>query len=162
MPLALDSLPARQKREFCFTSRPNSSLSERGRKQVFWLIAGVTLFIASVFAALGYWLTLPFAGIEIGVLAWAFDSLSRQSNDFESLTIDGDEVVIERRHEGKTVHLEFNRHWVCLVKRTERPGDKVSIALRSHGRETSLGQFLTDDARAELADSLQPWFRQGR
>ncbi|NWG39405.1 MAG: DUF2244 domain-containing protein [Hydrogenophilaceae bacterium] len=161
MPLVLDSFPARRKQEFSFTSRPNCSLSERDRKLFFWAIAGLTLLIASVFAVLGYWLTLPFAGLEIGLLAWAFDSLSRRSGDYETLTIDDDEVVVERRQGDVLEHLELNRQWVSLVQTREHSGRRASVALRSHGKETELGVFLTDEARLELGCKLQSWFRSG-
>jgi uncharacterized membrane protein len=162
MPLVLDDFSAKQEPGFCFTSRPNCSLTARGRKVVFWVIASVTLFIATVFAALGYWLTLPFAGLEIGVLAWAFESLGRQSGDFETLTIEQDEVRIERKRGDHRESLELNRQWVSLIQVKKQSGGQVRVALRSHGKETELGLFLTDEARSELGVKLQSWIKPGR
>lgn len=162
MPLVLDDFSTQQKPGFCFTSRPNCSLTARGRKLVFWLIAGVTMVIATTFAALGYWLTLPFAGLEIGVLAWAFESLGRQRGDFETLTIKEDEVCIERERGGQRECLKLNRQWVSLIQDKKQAGGGVRLALRSHGREIELGQFLSDDARSELGDRLQAWLRVRR
>jgi uncharacterized membrane protein len=162
MPLVLDGYSAKHEQVFRFTSRPNCSMTARGRKSVFWAVAAVTLLIAAGFAALGYWLTLPFAGLEIGVLAWAFESMGRRSGDFETLTIEDDEVVIERRQGDHVEHLELNRQWVCLVWNSDRSGGRVRLALRSYGRETELGLFLTDESRSELGGRLQPWFKPGR
>lgn len=162
MPLVLDDFSAKLEPGFCFTSRPNCSLTAHGRKVVFWSIAAVTLLIAAVFAALGYWLTLPFAGLEIGVLAWAFESLGRQSGDFETLTIEDDEVRVERKRGGRQEHLRLNRQWVSLIQVKKQAGGHVRVALRSHGKETELGLFLTDEARSELGVNLQFWLKPGR
>lgn len=162
MPLVLDGFSAKQEQVFRFTSRPNCSMTARERKAVFWAIAAVTLLIASVFSALGYWLTLPFAGLEIGVLAWAFESLARQSDDFETLTIEKDEVRVERKRGAHREHLKLNRQWVSLIQAKKKSGGQVRVALRSHGKETELGLFLTDEARSELGVKLQTWIKSGR
>jgi uncharacterized membrane protein len=60
---------------FVFISRPNRSLSHTRQRAVFWGLAALCFGIAAVFAALGYWPVLPFAGLEIGLLAWAFETL---------------------------------------------------------------------------------------
>lgn len=157
MALVLDGFSARREQLFSYTSRPNCSLHPRGRKLVFWLIALVTLTISSVFAWMGYWLTLPFAGLEIGVLAWAFESLSRRGDDYETLTIDDNEIVVDRLQSEQIEHLQLNRQWATLVKSGNGACGHVRIALRSHGREMELGVFLTDEKRLELANSLQNW-----
>ena len=57
---------------FSLLLKRNCSISPSGLMLVFGMIAVVTLGIAAVFAALGAWLVLPFAGIEIVGLAAAF------------------------------------------------------------------------------------------
>lgn len=161
MPLALDTRPLDGQYRFSFCSRPNCSLTGVERRRVFWGMAAVTLLIASVFSWMGYWLILPFAGLEVGVLAWAFDALGRGAGDYESIRICGDEILIERRH-GE--HLEcrtLNCKWVKLVLVGTRPGGKVKLALRSCGQETELGAYLTDEARLELAKALQTCINTG-
>jgi Integral membrane protein len=161
MSMAQEIYPHEEHGDFCFYSRPNCSLTQGERKKVFWGIAAVTLLIATAFSWLGYWLILPFAGLEIGVLAWAFDALGRRADDYESLCICGDEILIERR-QGK--HLErraLNCQWAKLVLVGSRPGCKVRLALRSYGQETELGAYLTDEARLELAKALQTWLKTG-
>jgi uncharacterized membrane protein len=57
-----------------FQSRPNQSLTHPGTARV--LEPGGAVFgRAECFCALGYWLMLPFAGLEIGLLAWAIKVL---------------------------------------------------------------------------------------
>lgn len=161
MPLALNICPQEEQDDFFFRSQPNCSLTVRQRKKVFWGIAAITLLIASVFGWLGYWLVLPFAGLEVGVLAWAFDALGRQSNDYEAVRICGNEIVIERRQGGVRECHTFNCQWARLVLANDRPGGKVKLALRFCGQETELGRYLTDEARLELAKELQTWVKTG-
>ena len=161
MPLALDKYPQEEQGDFCFYSRPNSSLTRGQRKKAFWGIAAVTLLIASLFSWLGYWLILPFAGLEVGVLAWAFEALGRRAEDYESVHICGDEILIERRHGENLERRTLNCRWAKLVLAGARPGSKVRLALRSSGQETELGAYLTDEARLELAKELQTWIKPG-
>lgn len=161
MPLALDTSPQTEQDRFSFFSRPNCSLTRTERDRVFWGIATVTLLVASVFSWLGYWLILPFAGIEVGVLAWAFAALGSNAGDYESIRIRGDEILIERRHGDHLESRTLNGKWVKLVLVGARPGGKVKLALRSCGRETELGAYLTDEARLELAKALQTRINAG-
>lgn len=140
-------------------SRPNCSLSERACKSVFWSVAGVTFLISAVFSYLGYWLILPFAGLEIGVLAWAFEQINGHRHDYELLEIRGDEIRLESRQGSETRSMLFNRQWVQLVKHKSPPGGHVRIALRSYGAEYEIGLFMDDDKRQELAGLLRNWLR---
>ena len=140
--------------EFEFISRPNRSLTRAQQQRVFWGLAGVCFGIASAFAALGYWLVLPFAGLEIGLLAWAFEAIRARESDYESVTIRGDTLVLEW-HEGKrSGRREMNRHWARVICHCRRPG-RCRLSLRSHGRETEVGHFLNDEGRLALAQMLR-------
>ena len=72
----------------------------------FGLIAIVTLGIAAAFAALGAWLILPFAGIEIVGLGIAFALNGRHAADYERIQLGEGRLMVEvcesdsiRRHE---------------------------------------------------------------
>lgn len=160
MPLALNTCPLGEQDRFCFYSRPNCSLTEVERKAVFGGMAAVTLLIASVFSWLGYWLITPFAGLEVGVLAWAFDAMGKQAGDYESIRICDDEILIERRQGKSLERRTLNCQWAKLVL-VNRPGGSVRLALRSSGHETELGAYLTDEARLELAKALQTCVKTG-
>jgi uncharacterized membrane protein len=163
MPLALNTYPENiEQGRFSFYSQPNCSLTQRGRKHVFMVIAIVTLLIASVFSWLGYWLILPFAGLEIGVLAWAFESMGKRAGDYESMRICGNEILVERRQGKHVERRTLNSYWARLVFVGARPGKRVELTLRSHGQTTELGVFLTDEQRLELAEELQAWLKPGQ
>jgi uncharacterized membrane protein len=84
----------------------NCSISPRGLLLVFALLAALALGIASAFAALGAWLILPFAGLELALLGAAFWLTARHATDYERiervrdrLTVDVSEGEQLRRYE---------------------------------------------------------------
>ncbi len=137
-----------------FESRPNCSLSGASRKLAFWIIAIASLGIASGFCLLGYWPVMPFAGLEVGVLAWAFGVLRRRELDFESLVIDRDRISITTRREGRTEKRELNTLWTRVQFVCERPGANCRVLIRSAGLDTEVGRHLNDEGRRELAQAL--------
>lgn len=152
-----DSMASRATTDtFVFRSCPNCSLSRRHERWVFWSLAAVTFAGASGFAALGYWFALPFAGLEIGLLAWAFEALRRRAGDYETLTIDGDRLLLEwRSGPGAAQRREMNRRWARVECDCGAPGKNCHVRLCSHGRATEVGQFLSDEARLQLAATLR-------
>ncbi len=137
-----------------FESRPNCSLSGASRKLAFWIIATVSLGIASGFCLLGYWPVMPFAGLEVGVLAWAFGVIAQRESDYEDLVIERDRINITTRREGRTEVRELNTLWTRVQLVCERPGANCRVLIRSAGRDTEVGRHLDDEGRRELAQAL--------
>lgn len=136
--------------EYSCVARRNNSLSHRGRNLVFAFIFAVSVGIAVAFAALGAWLILPFAGLEMLVLYVAFRIIERRATDYERIAIDGDQVNVEIREIGQARHHAFHRYWAQLVMRR----DGEHLALRSHGREIEIGRHRNDEQRRALAREL--------
>lgn len=145
------SIPA----AFVFHSRPRCSLTPMQACRFFWGTAGVCLGTGIGFAALGYWLILPFAGLEVGLLGWALAALHARSGDYETLTIDGDALVLEWRSGAGSGRRELNRQWARVVCDCAAPGRNCRLRVRSHGCETEVGHYLSDAARLRLAAALR-------
>ena len=131
-------------------ARRNNSLSSTGRILVFAFLFIVSVGIAGAFASLGAWLILPFAGLEMVGLYWAFRYVDRHAADYERIAIDGDRVRVEQFEAGRAVSHEFNRCWAQVVA---SPGG-ARLALRSHGREVEIGRHVDNDGRLALAREL--------
>ncbi len=140
---------------YVFHSRPRCSLTRRQAHRVFWALATVCFGVAIAFSALGYWLVLPFAGLEVGLLAWAFEAMRERERDYEMLTIDGDAVVLEWSNGRRQGRRELNRHWVRVESDCTAPGRNCRISVRSHGCGTEIGAYLSDEARLQLAATLR-------
>lgn len=139
--------------EYTLVVRRNASLSPSGRRWFFISILLVSLGIATGWALNGAWYVLPFAGLEMAVVYLALLVVARHGGDHESITIDGDRVVVERTRMGRTARHEFNRRWVQVV--VGRTGRKSALCMRSHGHEVEIGEFLTDEQRKAVANDLR-------
>ena len=139
----------------CITARPNCSLSINGKILVIASLCMITFSSAALFAVMGAWPILPFAGVEMLFLALAFYQIACHECDYERITFEGDSVVLEIRDNVRFFHAEYNRYWAQAELHCRSVGRQCSLALWSHGRSTELGRHLNDDQRTELALELQ-------
>jgi uncharacterized membrane protein len=137
--------------EYDFTARRNNSLSSSGRRLVFGFMLVVSLGIAAVFSlALGAWPIMPFAGLEMMVLYFAFRYMDRHAADYERITVRGGSIAVEVREGTQVNRLELSRYWARIV--CDR--DPARLALRSHGREIEVGRHLCEEQRLAMAREL--------
>jgi uncharacterized membrane protein len=139
--------------KYSFVARRNSSISPTGWRRVFALISAVTLGIAAGFAALGAWLVLPFAGIELALLFWAFRYLESHAGDYERVTIEGDRVLVEVVERNSQQRYEFNRFWVQVIVQPDSGGCRLT--LRSRGIDVEVGRHLSVEDRVLAASRLK-------
>jgi len=140
---------------YALAARRNNSLTSSDRIFAFGLIALVSLGIATAFACLGAWLILPFAGVEVLVLYWAWRWIERHAHDYERLTITGDLVEIEVADVERLRRFRFNRCWTQVVCAR----DGACLALRSHGKQIEFGRHLTNEERLKAAGALRQQLR---
>jgi uncharacterized membrane protein len=136
-------------------ARRNDSMSPRGRRVFLLSILGVSLAVALFWSVQGAWYILPFALIEMAVLLAAFKIVEWHAGDYESVSIDGDRVLVERHDRGRITRHSFDRHWAQVIVSHEGPGGRCDLKMRSHGREVRFGEFLTDQQRLQVADELR-------
>ena len=135
---------------------PNSSLSARGALIFVGSLAFVTFSTATFFAVMGLWPVLPFAGLEIGLLAWAVRASMRRGADREVIIISEDKIEIERRLRTGTGRTVFPRHWARVKLRDSLSSLYPSrLTIESHGRACEVGRFLNEEERCALASRLQ-------
>jgi uncharacterized membrane protein len=135
---------------------PNCSLTPVGARWFVGSLAAVTFLIAGFFASQGLWPVLPFAGIEIGLLAWAVHASLRRGSEREVITVSDASVVIERRAPNGSRRTVFPRHWARVTLRDPQAGRHLRrLTIESHGRACEVGRFLTDDERCHLAARLE-------
>ena len=134
---------------------PNCSLSVKG---ALWFFCGTcfgSFSIASMMVLLGYWPVLPFAGLEMAVLAWALKVSLARRHQFQIITIGERDVVVESRSRAESQQVVFPRHWAQVKLR--RPASRLHpsrLVIESHGRQLEIGDFLTEEERRGLAVRL--------
>ena len=135
---------------------PNCSLTARGARVFFAAACLVPFGIGGFLATRGFWPVLPFAGLEMALLAWALRvSLERRFHR-ETITVTESDVSIERRDRRHSSRVVFPRHWAQVKLR--RPAARLHpsrLTIESHGRQCELGSFLTEEERRGLAVRLQ-------
>lgn len=134
--------------------KPNCSLGTSGKVKVVLLLTLIPCCIAIGFSLLGAWLVLPFVGIEIVALGYAFYYVNSHESDYESISIDSDCLVIERCTGQVVNQYKLNPHWASVV-RHELPSEELRVGLLSHGKEIEVGRYLTRKQRESLAVQLQ-------
>jgi uncharacterized membrane protein len=139
--------------ELDYTARPNCSLDRRGKLCLFAAAAIVTGLIALIFAAFGAWLVLPFAGLELALLAWALHFLHRRAGDYERVVLAGDTLRVETCEAGLPARHEFHRYWAQV--RVSPAGSDARVFIRSHGREVELGRFSSPEQKLAFARQLR-------
>lgn len=145
--------PSVESPPFVHMSRPNRSLGVVARRWVLGMIAATTLGVAAGAMAFGAWPVMPFAGLEVAFLAFAFRVLGRHDADFERLEVGEHEVRLEARDASRHTRFVANRPW-ARVEVAGR-GRRCTLRLAYAGRAVPLGRMLSDEGRRQLAESLR-------
>ena len=123
-------------------------------KIVYFCIASCSLVIAGVFAVMGFWPVLPFAGGEIMALGAAFYINALAGTSVQVVTVGGDVVRIEKERPGPRCEWSFQRAWARVGVDWSAGARSSRLVIRSHGNEVVLGEFLTEPDRKRLAATL--------
>ncbi len=145
-------------------ARRNNSLSPEASVKVLAVLIVTVLLVALGFTRTGAWLVLPFAGLEIVAFAYAFYYIYLHSDDFESITIEDDRVVVEKRNYKEFTTTVFQRYWAQVNVRGVVSGKgatgKSGLFISSHGKEVEFGRnFINDEQRTLLARELRQKLR---
>lgn len=136
-------------------AKPNNSLPPTG---FVWLFAGVfaiTAITSVGFVLAGAWLVLPFAGLEITVLAVVLMNAYLHQGDFESIKIVNDDVVIEKHSYKSFEKFTFQRYWVKVTLHETLDGT-TAIFIGSHGKEIEFGsRYINKEEREVIAKQLK-------
>lgn len=134
-------------------SVPNRSLGAAGRRWFLGALAATTLAVAVLAATFGAWPVMPFAGLEIALVLFAFHLVRLHDEDFERLEIGEHEVRIEARVARSLTCFVAQRSWARIVVRERGP--RCTLGLAYAGRMVPLGRLLSDEGRRHLAGELR-------
>jgi uncharacterized membrane protein len=138
---------------FVHHSVPNRSLGPAGRRIFLAAMTVTTLGIGAGAVAIGAWPVMPFAGLEVALLFFAFHLVRLHDADFEHLEIGPYEVRVESRDAASVTSFVANREWARVIVR-ER-GARCTLGLAYAGRTVELGRLMSDEGRRKLAEDLR-------
>jgi uncharacterized membrane protein len=134
---------------FSLTLKRNCSISPAGLACVFAALAIAVLAIGAGFALLGAWLILPFAGLEVLLLAGAFFLQARHATDHERIELEGERLRIDVADGRRVARYELDARHVRIAV------DEGALVLRSPRERIELGRHLDAESRAAFATELQ-------
>ena len=91
--------------------RPNCNFSGRGAAWLFLAMSLPVLAIAAAWALKGYWLILPFAGLELLGLGAALAISVHRGRYREVIRFGRRRVRVQRGYANRREHVEFPRPW---------------------------------------------------
>lgn len=137
---------------------PNASLTDRQALGFFAGMCGVCLTIAAVFAGLGLWPVLPFAGLELAALAAALWVVVQRNRYREVLEFDGQRLCVEFGITGEGVRgrCEWPRNGTRVwLERGPHETSPTRLVLAYGSAQLHIGSCLTDAERAALMMRLK-------
>ena len=138
---------------FSLTLKRNCSISPAGLAGVFAALALVVVTIGVGFAIAGAWLVLPFAGLEVLLLAAAYVAYARRAADYERIVLESGRLMVEVGQAQQTARyeMEARRARVCL--------EEERVVLHGAREQLELGRHLDADMRVRFAAELQKRLR---
>ena len=135
--------------------RPNLSESWQAAMLFFGFVALVPLFIAIVFAVLGFWPILPFAGAEVLVLIWAVLRVRKRASLQEVIRFNESSVALERGIDKAEYAWVRNRAWIrAHYDRAKVYGHPHTLSLGYQNERCEFGVFLTNEEREAVVQEL--------
>ena len=138
---------------FSLTLKRNCSISPAGLAGVFAALGAAVLAIGVGFALFGAWLILPFAGLEVLLLAGAFLLQARHAADYERIVLRRGKQRVEVADGARVARLEVD----AGSARVDVRGGLV--VLRGAGQELALGRHLDEQSRMRFGAELRKRLR---
>lgn len=132
-----------------WTIKRNCSAAPGQLALVFASIVAVSFVIGVGFAAYGLWLVLPFVGIELLAVAFAFLCYGRHAADHEHIELNSGWLAIRRVDGTQQSQWRFAAPWVRIEQ------DRSRVFVAAHGQRVEVGRHLRSTRRAVLADELK-------
>jgi len=146
-----------------FVVRPNCALSWRTTKQVLLFFTACFVALAIYFAALGGWLVLPFAGLDLFVLVAGFYLSALAGHTREVIEIEGPVLRVLRGGRRLETVASLPANWPRVELRRDLRGWYPSrLLLRCHGKGLEVGSQLVEAEREERAVALSDSVGFGR
>ena len=136
---------------------PRCSLSPRGARLFFASACVASFGAAGLVAAQGFWPVLPFAGLEMLLLAWALKGSMDRRFHRQTITVTEEQVqIVEELPQRPRAEVLFSRHWSQVrIRAGVSPLHPSRLTIESSGRRYEIAQFLNEPERLGLAQRLR-------
>jgi len=121
------------------------------------LFIAMNIICAGAFALAGAWPVLPFAGLDVLGIWWAFKVNFADARRAERVEITEHELILSRFAYGREVEEKrFIRRWVRVELEEDTRSELVgSLFLAFGGQRTEIARFLAADEKKSFATALK-------
>ena len=136
---------------------PHRSLPAMGFLILMAVLVTLNLTAGITFYLLGAWPVVGFMGLDVALVWWAFRLNYASGKRRESIEINDYELILEREAHGRPPEQQrFTRGWVQVELEEDRARELIGgLFLRSRGRRTEIGRFLSPEERKSFAATLK-------
>ncbi|WP_372764306.1 DUF2244 domain-containing protein [Litorivivens sp.] len=136
----------------CLILKPNRSADWQTNQRLIVAVALISIVIASAFAAIGAWLILPFAGLEVMALGAALYRVNLNLHYRQILWFSGESLIIEKgvyrpRQRWRWTRIDTAIH-VC-------EDNRLILKLSNGSNSISIGEFLTEEDLRQVLSTLK-------
>jgi len=110
----------------------------------------LTLMIAIFFVYHGFLLVLPYSGLEIILLSACLYLVYKHYSICQVIHFTKDQVILESGDCSAKDRVEYQRYWSKFYIDSEGSYNIPKLSIRSMGKTTEIGQFLSYDDKTAL------------
>lgn len=134
-----------------------NSLDARGVRWVV-AIAAVGCFVVALYWTLkGFWMTMPYAVLEVVALAWALQANRKRALLVQTILVSEAEIRVRKQDKSGTAQeWVFPTYWTRVrLRKSAIASHPAHLTFESGGKSCEIGEFLTEERRLDLAHELQ-------
>jgi uncharacterized membrane protein len=139
----------------CLILQPNCSADWQMNKQIIIGVGLVSALVACSFAAIGAWLILPFAGLEILALSGSLYWVNLHQNYRQILWLEQGRLRIEKGYHRPQQSWQWAINDVAVHVSDDDAGRALSISLSQGVSQVEIGEFLTREDSQQLLLTLR-------
>tara|TARA_B100001167_G_C16691253_1_gene267109 strand:- start:307 stop:801 length:495 start_codon:yes stop_codon:yes gene_type:complete len=133
---------------------PHRSLSPKGFLMLMLCIIFISFSIGAFFMLKGAWPVFGFFGLDVLLVYIAFKVNYHNAKRYEKIRLWKNSLIIKKTSDnGKSNTWKFNPYWVRLeMKKSQSRSSDLNLS--SHGKTISIGSFLSNQEKEEVANTL--------
>ena len=130
------------------TLQPNRSANWQQNKIIIMVMAAFVMIIAIAWGVVGVWIILPFAGFEVGLLAFLMYRVSYSTYQKQIITINSQTVTFESGiyYRKQCLHFEKDKISVITIA-AQTDYEQTHITLKDNQQNVVIGEFLNQQDR---------------
>ncbi|NVJ61698.1 MAG: DUF2244 domain-containing protein [Gammaproteobacteria bacterium] len=140
-----------QDEKFTLSLKPNCSASRQQVYAFIGLLAALSFLIAIVWALVGFWIVLPFAGLEVSLVGYFLIKVNYRTQQKQVLVFGDKKITLFEGHYQPERRVEFERKQTTLeVIKPSSSMQELKLALADDSNKETIAGFLVEKERNKV------------